>query len=112
MATFLVLPPRELIEHAVAEFAGRLLPGFPVPAGLWERFVDDLVSANETDADGHVFVLHREDLSDGSVNDSLVEGFGAEPGDCVVEIDSPRPNQPGKSRRWAVGGVRRSEAIV
>jgi hypothetical protein len=112
MATFIVLPPRELIEHAVTAFAGRLLPGFTVPQGLWERLIDDMVASYEVESAGPVFVMHREDLSDGSVHDSLVEGFGAEPGDCVVEIDSPRPNHPAKSRRWALGGVRRSVAIV
>jgi hypothetical protein len=112
MATFLILPPRELIEHAVCSFANRLIPGFAVPPGLWERFIDELVTPFEQEADGPVFLLHREDLAEGSVGEGLIDGFGAEQGDRVIEIDSPRPQGPGAVRRWAISGVRQTSNIV
>lgn len=112
MATFLILPPRELIEHAVCSFADRLLPGFSVPAGLWERFIDDLVTPFQQESTDSVFVLHREDLAEGSVMESLVDGFGAEPGDRVIEIDSPRQAGPGAVRRWTLAGVPQTAKTV
>src|SRR5438874_13091171 len=42
MATYVVLPPRELLEHAIQEFLETLFPTLPVPAGLWERVLDEV----------------------------------------------------------------------
>ena len=99
MARFLILPAREIIEHSVAEFIGRLLPGHAVPAGLWERIVRDVT-------ENQAFVLHREELmEEGDVIDSLVQGFGAEPGDDVTEIEPIRANREGRSKTWQIPQV-------
>jgi hypothetical protein len=102
MATFIILPPRELIEHAVTEFAERLMPGFVVPHGLWEQIIDTMIGGFQTTAESMVFVLHREDLSDGSVLESLTTGYGAMADDHVIEIDSPRSVGPGRARKWII----------
>jgi hypothetical protein len=100
VATFLVLPPRELLEHAVNEFISSHFPGCETPPGLWERIVRDVTaSAEET------FVLHREDLLGDGLADSLVDGFGAEPGDTVREIDLPRNPGGARSRAWRLPAV-------
>lgn len=97
MATFLVLPSRERLEHQVTEFARTLLPGFSPPAGLWERLIRDLVSPEEARQTEPFFIVHREDfLDEGSLVESLRSGFGAEPGDEIREIES------GRTRRWIV----------
>jgi hypothetical protein len=99
MARFLILPAREIIEHSVAEFIGRLLPGYPVPTGLWERIVRDVT-------ENQAFVLHREELmEEGDVIDSLVQGFGAEPGDEVTEIEAIRAHREGRSKTWHIPQV-------
>ena len=105
MATFLVLPPREVFEHSVAEFLGRILPGFPVPAGMWERIVRDMTAERDANSADPLFVLHREDFTDENVAESLVHGFGAERGDGVVEIDTPRSAGAGRSRTWRIQSV-------
>jgi hypothetical protein len=100
MATFVILPPRELLEHTVNGFVETLLPGRPVPPRLWELLLADV-------ADGpNVYSLHREDLPEtDDVAAALVDGFGAEPGDHVVEYSLPRGRQAGPVRRWVVPGI-------
>jgi hypothetical protein len=105
MARFLILPAREIIEHSVAEFIGRLLPGHSVPAGMWERIVRD-VTENQASSGNEPIVLHREDLlEEGDLIDSLVQGFGAEPGDEVTEIEAIRANREGRSKTWHIPQV-------
>lgn len=89
MATFLVLPPRELLEHAVTEFANRLLPGLPKPLGLSDVLLAHVIAGLPNGE--RAFVIYREELPDtGDTVDVLVEAFGAEPGDRVMEIGPPR----------------------
>ena len=105
MATFLVLPPSEVLEHSINECLGRILPGFPVPAGMWERIVRDMTAERDANSADPLFVLHREDLADECVAESLANGFGAERGDAVVEIDTPRSTGAGRSRTWRIQTV-------
>lgn len=98
MATFLVLPPRELLEHEAAAFVARVLPGVIPPADLLTAITDRLAGRN-------TFVVHREDLADATdVAGGLRDGFGAEPGDRVLEIGSPRALATAGVREWVVGG--------
>ncbi len=100
MATFVILPPRELMEHAVHGFVEKLLPGLPVPAGLWERVLAEVVTGED------VYSLHREDLPDtDDLSGALAEGFGAEEGDRVVEMSLPRGKEAGPVRTWVLAGV-------
>jgi hypothetical protein len=91
VATFLVLPPRELLEHAVSEFVHRVLPSLPAPMGLTDVFLAHVVGGL-----GHqTYVVHREELPDGgNLHQTLCEAFGAEPGDHVIEIGPPRTMTP------------------
>lgn len=97
MATFVVLPPRELLEHACQEFAGRLLPGLVPPAGLADAVLARLLIERPG-----TFVVHREDLPDGDTVAGLVAAFGAEPGDIVSEIGPPRAMGPAMLRTTIV----------
>src|SRR5688500_3003534 len=98
MATFLVLPPRELLEHALSDFLARILPGVPAPNDLLAGVLEQVASAA-----GETFVVHREELPDaGELAAVLGEVFGAEAGDRVVEIGPPRAGGAASVREWVI----------
>jgi hypothetical protein len=98
VSTFFVLPPRECLEQATAEFVARVLPGVHAPATLWEDLLGHLMAGcYET------YFIHREDLpGEGDVADDLASGFGAEPGDTVVEVGLASGSATARVRRWVV----------
>jgi hypothetical protein len=85
MSTFYLLPPRPLVAQFLADWASSLLPGLPatcdVGAGLAEAL--EVAITSQPDA----FLVFREDLPD-EVDplQALVDGFGAERGDAVIEV--------------------------
>jgi hypothetical protein len=98
MATFLVLPPRELLEHALIDFLSRVLPGIPTTHNLLSRLLEEI-----TTGIGETYVVHREDLPESSdLAHTLREVFGAEPGDYVVEIGPPRTAGAATVQQWIV----------
>lgn len=101
MATFYVIPPRECLEQALVEFLGRVLPGVPTSPAVVEAFLGALeLEANRAE---DVFFIHREDL--GGFDDpvrELIEAFGAEPGDQVIEIGATVSSRPATLRRCTV----------
>ena len=103
MATFFVIPPRECLEQAVAEFLARVLPGLPAEPTV----TDSLLAAVEFEANraGDVYLVHREDLPGGRdvVND-LIDAFGAERGDSVVEIGNSSAGRAAAVRKCQVLG--------
>lgn len=101
MSTFYVLPPRECLEQNASDFVARVLPGVPAPATLWEDLLGHLVTGSPD-----TFFIHREDLpGEGDVADDLVAGFGAEPGDTVVEVGLANGATPTRVRRWMVSAA-------
>lgn len=97
MATFYVLPPRECLEQAMADFLAGVLPGLYPPTTLWD---DVLALVAKTP---QVFVVHREDLSgDEDLHNDLVTCFGAEPGDTVLEIGLATKSTDARVRRSLV----------
>ncbi len=103
MATFFVIPPRECLEQAVAEFIARILPGLPAEPAV----TDTLLAAVEFEANraGDVYLIHREDLpgTRDVVND-LIDAFGAERGDSVVEIGNSSAGRMASVRKCQVLG--------
>lgn len=101
MATFYLIPPRECLEQAVAEFLARVLPGLPADPAISEALLAAVeFEANRTD---DVYLVHREDLpGSGDVVTDLTVGFGAEAGDRVVEIGSATSTRPAPVRRCTV----------
>jgi hypothetical protein len=97
MATFYLLPPREYLEQATTDFVARVLPGVPAPATLWEDLLGILAAGRPG-----TFFVHREDLPGGEPAADLAAGFGAEPGDTVVEVGLASGSAPARVRRWAV----------
>ena len=101
MATFFVIPPREYLEQALVEFLHRVLPTVPTSPAVVEAFLGALeLEANRAE---DVFFVHREDL--GGFDDpvrELIEAFGAEPGDKVVEIGATVSSRAATLRRCTV----------
>jgi hypothetical protein len=101
MATFYVLPPRECLEQALSQFCGQVLPGMPVPVDLCEQFLTHW--ANGLSEMSESLCLHREDLpATGDMQTDLVEAFGAEVGDQVVEIAWSGGSAPAPVRTWTI----------
>lgn len=103
MATFYLIPPRECLEQAVAEFLTRVLPGLPNDPSV----ADALLAAVEFEANrtGDAYLIHREDLPGGrDVVSDLTDAFGAEPGDKVVEIGATVAGRAAQVRRCVVLG--------
>lgn len=104
MSTFYVLPPRRILGARFAGYLGGIFPGLRWTTTAWNHLADTLtttVIANQSD----VYVVHREELPEGEdTAQALAIGFGAEPGDEVVEV------RPGTRlgemivRRWRMGG--------
>jgi hypothetical protein len=101
MATFYLIPPRECLEQAVAEFLTRVLPSLPTDPSIAEALLAAVeFEANRTD---DAYLIHREDLPGyRDVVTDLIEEFGAEPGDRVVEIGATVSGRPAHVRRCTV----------
>ncbi|MGL6076493.1 MAG: hypothetical protein ACRC8S_20250 [Fimbriiglobus sp.] len=85
MSTFLILPAREVMEHHLAAFVSGWLPGVPLPMDLWQTLVNEAVGL-PGEHSTH-FVIHRGELPGlGSVVEDLIAGYGAEPGDEILEV--------------------------
>ena len=90
MADFLLLPPRPAVGEEIARLVRPYLPGVRVTAADCVRFLDALVAAG-----GSSFLVHREELADGEdVAIALRDGFGAEPGDRIVQVLTGRSGGP------------------
>ncbi len=98
MATFYLLPPRACLEQAVGDLCARLLPGLPVPADVWESVVQHLAHVGGWPAD--VFLVPRDELPEGDTAAALSECYGADPGDCVIDVSLAR-----QARAWGVSGA-------
>jgi hypothetical protein len=101
MSIFYLMPPRPYLGDRFADFLQTLFPGL-----AWESTSRTSLAELLGDAAGEregVFVIYREDLpQEESTLQALVDGFGAEAGDEVVEV---RPGgRPGEilTRRWRV----------
>ena len=88
MATFYLLPPRACLETAVGDLFGKLLPGLPLPADVWDTLAQHLAATAGWADD--VFLVPRDEVPDGELGAALAEAYGAEPGDRVVEVSLPR----------------------
>jgi hypothetical protein len=86
MATFYVLPNRDVLGGRLASFLQSLLPGLEARYPTYTDLADVLVEMAEKHND--VFVVFREDLTGSNdILASLQDIFGADEGDTVVEIE-------------------------
>src|SRR5579871_1792649 len=85
MSIFYLMPPRPFLGDRFADFLQTIFPGLawdsPSRSNLVELLADAAVQRQG------VYVIYREDLpAEDSPTRALVDGFGAEPGDEVVEV--------------------------
>src|SRR5262245_44718039 len=101
MSTFYLLPPRPALGDRLAGLLQPLLPGLDWDCVTRSLLADWVGQLAEAHAD--VYVVFREDLPDGEPTArALANGFGAAPGDEVVEVRlGPRPGELVTSR-WRV----------
>jgi hypothetical protein len=104
MAVFYLLPPRPLLGQHFAGYLRALFPGLEWADPTWTELADTVASAARLH-DG-VYVVCREELPEGEdVERALADGYGAEPGDEVVEVSAgARPGELGV-RRWRLAAV-------
>lgn len=101
MSIFYLLPPRPYLGDRFADFLQTFFPGLD-----WDSISRSSLAETLRDAAGArdgVYVIYRDDLPrEEAPAQALVDGFGAEPGDEVVEV---RPGgRAGEilTRRWRV----------
>jgi hypothetical protein len=102
MSIFYLMPPRPFVGDRFADFLQNLFPGLAWDSTSRTNLAELLgEAAGENEG---IYVIYREDLPrEESPVQALVDGFGAEAGDEVVEV---RPGgRPGEiiTRRWRVG---------
>jgi hypothetical protein len=103
MSTFYVLPPRPLLGDQLAAFLQTFLPGLDwdaaARAGLADAVAD--VAVSETDA----LLVFRDELPAGErIAQALIDGYGADDDDEVVEVRlGGRPGETA-AHRWRLGG--------
>ena len=101
MAAFVVIPPRECLENALAEFVGRVLPGVKVGTGVSEAFIAALEFEANRACD--TYFVHREDLpGQRDTASELIDLYGAEAGDHISEIGNASGGKPAAVRRCSV----------
>src|SRR5205814_6970269 len=85
MATFYVLPSRPQLGQRFAELLAGLFPGTAWPREDWQDLAEALGAAAVRRPD--IYVVFAEDLpADQPLEPGLIDRFGAEPGDEVVEV--------------------------
>jgi hypothetical protein len=101
MSIFYLMPPRPFLGDRFADFLQTFFPGLDWDSASRASLAETLGEA-ASGRDG-VYVIYRDDLPrEESPAQALMDGFGAEPGDEVVEV---RPGgRPGEviTRRWRV----------
>ena len=102
MSTFYVLPSRPVFGDRLAAFLHAFLPGLDWDVMARVELADAVAEAvvSETGA----YVVFRDDLPQAeSVARALIDGFGAEDNDEVVEVRIARSGSATVVQRWRIG---------
>lgn len=101
MSRFYLLPPHSLLGVCLAGRLKDWLPDLEEHPAAATTLADAVVKAIERQPDS--FVVHRDELPDeDDPAASLVDAFGADPGDAVVELRAGA--RPGEltARQWRI----------
>jgi hypothetical protein len=104
--TFYVIPGREMLGRQFAGFLTGLFPGLDWTATSVGNLADMLAAMAESHESD--FVIYRDDLGDGDLEHNLIEHYGGEQGDLVVEVAEGHDGPPAPARLWRI--TRRHEA--
>ena len=101
MATFYLLPPRPVLGERLAGFLQSILPGLDWNTTTRAALAETVATAAAEQE--NVFVVYREDLPAGEAPArALTDGYGAEPGDEVIEVRPGAHAGEMTARRWKV----------
>jgi hypothetical protein len=107
MSTFYLLPSRPLLQRCLGEYLEPLFPGLTWSDRSASELAEILEAVVKLRSD--VFVVYREDLPEGeSPTRALADGFGAEPGDDVIEVSAAKIAGQWTSRRWRLDKAARA----
>jgi hypothetical protein len=96
MATFYVVPSRQLLGQHFAQLLAALFPGVSYTLWDWPDLAEAVAALVEGQETG--FVVYREELDEQlSTRDALVQHFGADAGDEIIEVSFGKSAHP----RWA-----------
>jgi hypothetical protein len=96
VSTFYLLPPRPYLGECFAHYLQGLFPGLTWDPDVWPNLAEGLASTATCRRD--VFVVYREDLpEEEDLPQALVNGFGAEAGDEIIELRAS-----GRPGAWVV----------
>ena len=100
MSIFYLMPPRPFLGDRFAAFLQTIFPGLDWDRGARTGLADLLGAVALR---GDVFVVYRDDLpGEESPMQALVNGFGAEVGDEVIEIRAGGRSGEMVARRWRI----------
>jgi hypothetical protein len=100
MSTFYLLPPRPYLGERFAGYLRTLFPGLDWTSATWPRLAESLCTAAQQP---DVYVVCREELPAGeNPARALVDGFGAQAGDEVVEVRPSGKSGELTAQRWRV----------
>lgn len=101
MSLFYLLPPRAVIGDRLTDVLAGLLPGLGWDVAGRSRLAEIFLEALEARAD--VFFVSRDDLPVGEMPErALIDGYGATPGDEVIEVRAAARAGEFVSRRWRI----------
>lgn len=87
MATFYILPARELVGERFAQCLEALFPGLSWEESCWTDLAEALSAAASTE---EIYVLFRDEIPENrELMPVLRSEFGAEDNDRVVEVGLP-----------------------
>jgi hypothetical protein len=102
MTTFYLLPPRPTVADRLAATAAGCFPGLAWPLSGAAELLGVVEQAAEA---AGACVVFRDDLPDGEpAETALLHGFGAAPGDRVVEVRfcGPGPAAAVQTAAWVI----------
>ena len=101
MAIFYVLPPRPLIADHLTDYLASWLPGLDWDDSTRMNLTEAIRAAATCQPD--VYLVFREELPEGiATMEALIDGFGAEHGDVVIEVRTAFDESHPAARRWHI----------
>jgi len=99
MSIFYVVPSRPFLGKCFAGYLRTLFPGLEWSGSAWPELAETLHAPIRARAD--VYVVHQEEVPEGEdLRAALINGFGAEAGDEVVEVRAGSRVGEFITRRW------------